>query len=68
MSKYNLKHLKKGDTMYSRQDVLTQLRPSLALFYTLRSIFSIRSQSGRITNMDESMTYKFVPASKTWTI
>ena len=67
MRKFNLKYKKKQCTTYSKTGLLCQLVPSLSMCYAMRKLFDIPGGQGRIINIDESMTYRFVENTKSWT-
>ena len=61
MVSYNVRSTK---TAYRRFDIVNAMCPALEMAWTLRGLFGIRAGEGRITNMDESMTYKFQPSAQ----
>ena len=66
MKRFNLKQGQGKGTMYSKPGLLCQLVPSLEMTYALRKLFDIPGGEGRVLNGDESMTYRYNEALKSW--
>ena len=61
------KYKSKQCTTYSKTGLLYQLVPSLSMCYAMRKLFDIPGEQERVINIDESMTYRFVKNTKSWT-
>ena len=63
---YNLRKKQSDGTLYSKVGLMCQLVPTLEMTFALRKLFNIPGGQGRILNADESMTWRYDEASKSW--
>ena len=66
--RWNIKYGKTYKTFYSKSALLCQLVPSLEMTFALRELSEIEPGQGQIWNLDESMTYRFIHSSKSYTL
>ncbi len=67
MLQYNLRYGSLGNSLYSRSEYLFQLLPCLEFTFALRKAFGVPAGVGRILNADEVMTYRYDPATRSFT-
>ena len=68
MRKYNLRYKNRNVTTYSWSSLKDALTPSLIMSSAIRHVFGIKGGEGKSFNADESLTYRWVQKSKTWTV
>ena len=67
-AKYNLKCKKNHKTRFSKRAYKSQLVSALVFNRAIRYMFKIRSGVGKIRNVDESMSYLYNSAARSWTV
>ena len=68
LRRYNFKYKGRNLTAYNWESLKDALIPSLIMSSAINRVFEIKDGEGMIMNADESLTYRWVQSSKSWTV